>query len=81
MTTSTIPTTRNANLRSSIQGYPSADIAEEIDRFVRLRLHGRWEDIMAALDHWGIGFDSRSEDATSHIDDECAVYGTLRVEA
>ena len=44
-----------------------------------VRLKGRWVDIKAVTDHWGIDIDWRSEQAILRIHDECVVDGTLKV--
>ena len=80
MITSTVSSTSTEEEGSAIEHCPSPAGTEENYRHVSLRLQGRWEDIMSALDHWRIEFDRRSEQAISQGDDECVVYGTLNTQ-
>jgi hypothetical protein len=81
MITNTSPASSAVEEHHAIEQCPSAVSSEENCRPMTLRLQGRWEDIMAALDHWRIEFDCHSGRAISQSADECVVYGTLSVEA
>ena len=75
----TVTASRTSEVDSPVELCPADEITEEDCRHVSLRLQGTWDDIMAALEHWKIEWDRQSGQTVGQNEDECVVYGTLKV--
>ena len=66
MVWSTVPLSASSEVQSTATDDP-----------VTVRLHGRWDDVKAAVNHWRIEVEWRQ--VVKLVRDECAVDGMLSV--